>query len=158
MKFHDTVAGLALFALAVFIFAYAMTIPPMPGQQYGADVFPRLIAIGLGGFSLLLAWNGWRAHKPGRPWLAIADWVRDRRTLGNFLLALVAIAVYVALQEPVGFIPLAIGILFTLFVRQGVPALRSAAIAVIATIVIQYAFASLLRVPLPRGVLTDYLW
>lgn len=158
MKFHDTVLGLALFALAVFIFAYALTIPPMPGQQYGADVFPRLIALGLGGFGLVLAWNGWRAHKPGTPWLAIADWVRDRRTAGNFLLALAAIAVYVLLEDTVGFIPLAIGILFTLFVRQGVPALRSTVIAVAATIVIQIAFANVLRVPLPRGILTDILW
>lgn len=158
MKFHDTVLGLALFALAVFIFAYALTIPPMPGQQYGADVFPRLIALGLGGFSLVLAWNGWRAHKPGARWVEIESWVRDRRTAGNFLLALAAIAVYVVLEETVGFIPLAIGILFTLFIRQGVPALRSAVIAVAATIVIQIAFANVLRVPLPRGILTDILW
>jgi putative tricarboxylic transport membrane protein len=158
MKFHDTVLGLAFFALALFIFAYALTIPPMPGQQYGADVFPRMIAVGLGGFGLVLAWNGWRAHKPGVPWLAIADWVRDRRTLGNFFLALAAIAVYVAFEDMIGFIPLSIGILFTLFVRQGVPALRSIVIAVAATIVIQIAFANLLRVPLPRGILTEILW
>lgn len=158
MKFHDTVLGLALFALAVFIFVYALTIPPMPGQQYGADVFPRLIAVGLGGFSLLLAWNGWRAGRPGDRWIAIADWVRDHRTLGNFFLALIAIAVYVVFEETIGFIPLAIGILFTLFIRQGVPALRSIAIAVVATVVIQIAFANLLRVPLPRGILTEIFW
>jgi putative tricarboxylic transport membrane protein len=158
MKFHDTVLGLAMFALALFIFAYALTIPPMPGQQYGADVFPRLVAIGLGGFGLLLAWNGWRARAPGDRWVAIAPWVRDSRTSGNFLLALAAIAVYVALEETVGFIPLAIAILFTLFVRQHVPPLRSAVIAVLATVVIQIAFANLLRVPLPRGILTEILW
>lgn len=158
MRFHDTVLGLALLALAVFIFAYALTIPPMPGQRYGADVFPIVVAFGLGGFSLLLAWNGWRARRPGDRWVAIAGWVRDRRTLGNFFLALIAIAVYVVFEDTIGFIPLAIGILFTLFVRQGVPALRSAVIAVAATIVIQIAFANLLRVPLPRGILTEILW
>lgn len=158
MRFHDTVLGLALFALAVFIFGYAMTIPPMPGQEYGADVFPRFIAVGMGGFALVLAWNGWRAREPGWRWVTIADWVRDGRTLGNFILALAAIAVYVAFGEAVGFIPIAIAILFTLFVRQGVPVLRSAVIAVIATLVIQVAFANFLRVPLPRGILTEYLW
>jgi putative tricarboxylic transport membrane protein len=158
MKFHDTVLGLAFFALAMFIFAYALTIPPMPGQQYGADVFPRLIATGLGGFSLLLAWRGWRSSAPGAPWVEIAPWARDPRTRGNFILAFVLTIAYVVLDETIGFIPLGIAILMILFLRQGVPWRRGLIIAVAMVVATQVAFGSLLRVPLPRGVLTDYLW
>jgi putative tricarboxylic transport membrane protein len=158
MRVHDVVCGAALLLVAVFLFAYAQTIPPMPGQKYGADVFPILVSLGLGGFSLLLTARGWRARRPGEPWIALAPWARDPYTLGNFLLALAVIVVYVLLEETVGFIPLAIAILLVLFLKQGVPLRRSAIVAVVATLTIQFAFSDLLRVPLPRGILTDWLW
>jgi putative tricarboxylic transport membrane protein len=145
MKLHDSLCGAVLFALAVFIFAYALTIPPMPGQQYGADVFPRLVAIGLGGFSLA-----------GTPWLAIAPWARDPRTRGNFILAFVLTIAYVLLDEEIGFIPLGIVILMILFIRQGVSWRKGAIVAVATVIITQVLFGNLLRVPLPRGLLTGW--
>jgi len=156
MKFHDSVCGAALLALAVFIFAYALTIPPMPGQQYGADVFPRLVAIGLGGFSLMLVWRGWKHSPQGAPWVAIAPWARDPRTRGNFILAFVLTIAYVLLDEHVGFIPLGIAILMILFVRQKVEWRKGAIIAVSMVVLTQFLFGNLLRVPLPRGVLTGW--
>lgn len=158
MKFHDSVCGVALLALALFIFAYALTIPPMPGQQYGADVFPRLVAIGLGAFSLMLVWRGWKYSAPGTPWLAIAPWARDPRTRGNFILAFVLTIAYVVLDDVVGFVPLGIAILMILFLRQGVEWRRGAIVAVVTVLVTQVAFGTLLRVPLPRGFLTDVMW
>lgn len=156
MKFHDSVCGAALFALAVFIFAYALTIPPMPGQQYGADVFPRMVAIGLGAFSLMLVYRGWKDTPKGTPWLTIAPWARDPRTRGNFILAFVLTIAYVLLDEEVGFIPLGIAILMVLFIRQGVNWRRSATIAVATVVITQVLFGNLLRVPLPRGLLTGW--
>jgi len=156
MKFHDSVCGIALFALAGFIFAYALTIPPMPGQQYGADVFPRLVSIGLGAFSLMLVWRGWKQSPRGTPWVAIAPWIRDPHTRGNFLLAFVLTIAYVLLDDIVGFIPLGIAILMVLFVRQGVAWRKGAIIAVATVVVTQVAFGNFLRVPLPRGVLTGF--
>ena len=47
-------------------------------------------------------------------------------------------------------------LLMALFVRQGVAWKRSLLVAVIATFLIQFLFGYLLRVPLPRGLLTDY--
>jgi putative tricarboxylic transport membrane protein len=158
MKFHDLVCGAALFLVAIFVFAYAQTIPPMPGQKYGADVFPVLISLGMAGFSVLLMVRGWRARRPGEAWVALAPWARDPYTLGNFLLTLAVIVVYVLLEEIVGFVLLSIAILLLLFLKQRVPLRRSAIVAVAATLTIQFAFSDLLRVPLPRGLLTDWLW
>lgn len=156
MRFHDSLCGALLFALAVFIFTYALTIPPMPGQQYGADVFPRLVAIGLGAFSLMLVYRGWKSSAPGTPWVAIAPWLHDPHTRGNFILAFVLTIAYVLLDEDVGFIPLGIVILMVLFVRQGVPWRKGAIVAVATVVVTQVAFGNLLRVPLPRGILTGF--
>jgi putative tricarboxylic transport membrane protein len=158
MKVSDALSGAFFLALAAFIFVYAQTLPPMPGQRYGAGAFPTLIALGLGGFSLLLIAQAWRRRAAGWRWIELAPWARERRTLGNFALALALILVYVLLSNRVGFIPLSIAILLILFWRQGVPLGRGALVAVLATLAIQVAFSDWLRVPLPRGVLTDVLW
>jgi putative tricarboxylic transport membrane protein len=158
LKIHDLILGALLLLFAVFLFGYAQSLPPMPGQRYGAAVFPNLVSLGLALFSVLLMVRGWRARVPGERWIAVTEWARDPYTRGNFILAALAIVVYVIFDDIVGFVPLGIAILMTLFIRQSVPWKRSAAIAVVATVAIQYLFGNLLRVPLPRGLLTDYMW
>lgn len=157
MKVSDVISGALFLALAVFVFVYAQTLPPMPGQRYGAGAFPTLVALGLGGFSLLMIAQAWR-RRAGARWVALADWARDGKTLGNFLLALALILVYVFFSERIGFIPLSIAILLILFWRQGIRLGTGAVVAVVATIAIQFAFSDMLRVPLPRGLLAGYLW
>lgn len=157
MKVSDVISGALFLALAVFVFVYAQTLPPMPGQRYGAGAFPTLVALGLGGFSLLMIAQAWR-RRAGARWVALADWARDGKTLGNFLLALALILVYVFFSERIGFIPLSIAILLILFWRQGIRLGTGAVVAVVATLAIQFAFSDMLRVPLPRGLLAGYLW
>ncbi len=158
MRINDAVIGAVLTALAIFILVYAQLLPPMLGQPYGAGAFPTVVAVGLGAFSILLAIKAWRVRTPDTRWIEVADWARTPRTQINFLITLAVILVYVFLSERIGFIPLSIAILLVLFIRQGVPLLRGVTIAVAATLAIQVAFADLLRVPLPRGVLTEILW
>jgi putative tricarboxylic transport membrane protein len=158
VKFNDAVSGAVFLALAMFIFGYAQTLPPMPGQRYGAAAFPTVVALGLGGFSALLIWRGWNAARAGAPLVEFARWVRERRTLGTFVLALALILLYVLFSERIGFIPLSLAMLTVLLATQRVPIFRSVLIAVTATLAIQIAFSDLLRVPLPRGILTDLLW
>jgi len=158
MRVSDVISGALFLALAVFIFVYAQTLPPMPGQRYGAGAFPTVIALGLGGFSILMMVQALRRRTPATRWVELAEWARDHKTIGNFLLALILIIVYVLLSERIGFIPLSIAILFILFWRQGVSLRTGAIVAVAATLAIQVSFSDLLRVPLPRGILTNYLW
>lgn len=157
MKVSDVISGAFFLALSIFILVYAQTLPPMPGQRYGAGAFPTVIALGLGGFSLVMMFQAWRTRQ-GTRWIEFAEWARDAKTLGNFLLALVLIVLYVLFSETVGFIPLSIAILLILFWRQGVSLRTGAVVAVAATLAIQLSFSDLLRVPLPRGLLTNYLW
>jgi len=158
MKVSDALSGAIFLALAIFIFVYSTGLPPMPGQRYGAGAFPIVIALGLGGFSLLQIVQTLRRRAPGTPWVELPEWARDRGVLFNFVLALALILVYVFLSERIGFIPLSIAILLLLFLRQGVSPKASVMVAVATTLAIQVAFADLLRVPLPRGILTDLLW
>lgn len=161
MKVNDLVTGLVLFACAVAIFVYAQTFPTIPGQPYGAGAFPTVIAVGLGGFSLLLAWRALQARQSGGPreaLVTLADWMRNPRTAGNFLLSIVLVLVYLFASDTVGFIPLSIAILLILFWRTGVRPLTGLVVAVGMSLAIQVAFADFLRVPLPRGILDSVLW
>jgi putative tricarboxylic transport membrane protein len=158
MRANDAISGALFLALAAFIFVYALELPPMPGQRYGAGTFPIVIAGGLALFSLILIVQALRRRVPGARWIEWAPWARDRRTLGNFALALALILVYVFASERVGFIPLSVAILLVLFLKQGVGWRTSVIVALAATLAIQLSFSDLLRVPLPRGLLTEILW
>ena len=145
--------------IGVGVLSYGLTLPPMVGQRYGAGLFPMLLGCCFVGFGLRFAWTGWREHRVhGVPTVTLAGWAREPRLVGNMLLVLALIVVYVTLSQRIGFVVLSLAILMILFWRLGVPPLRSALIAVLATVFIQISFADVLRVPLPRGVLDRILW
>jgi putative tricarboxylic transport membrane protein len=158
MKINDAITGATLFALALFIGAYGYRLPPMPGQPYGAGAFPIAIALGLGAFSLLLAIQALRARGLATKLVELAPWARSPAQLFNFIATLALICAYLLFSESLGFIPLSAAMLFALFTLQKVPVVRGLAVAVLASVVIHVLFADLLRVPLPRGLLTDILW
>lgn len=159
MKISDLFIGSILMALGVGVLVYGLTLPPMPGQRYGAGLFPIMLGICFAGFGARLAHQGWRERGvEGTPLFSLGEWARDRRLLSNMFIVLVLIVVYVLLSERVGFILLSLAILTILFWRFGEPWLRGAIIAAVATLFIQFSFVDVLRVPLPRGLLDRLLW
>jgi putative tricarboxylic transport membrane protein len=60
--------------------------------------------------------------------------------------------------EPLGFLPTSFIMLIALFKALQVSWRRTLTVAVIATLVVHFAFYKLLRVPLPWGVLTPWAW
>jgi putative tricarboxylic transport membrane protein len=159
VKASDLLVGLASVAFGLAVLAYGATLPPMPGQRYGAGLFPILLGACFALCGALVARKGWRERREARvPLVALDDWARDRHLVGNLLVVLGLILVYVLLSERIGFIPLSIAILIALFLRLKVPPLRSVVIAAAATAFIYVAFARFLRVPLPRGLLEGIVW
>ena len=47
MKIHDALTGAALLVSGLFILWYVQSFPAIPGQKYGAALFPGLIAAGM---------------------------------------------------------------------------------------------------------------
>jgi putative tricarboxylic transport membrane protein len=159
VKVSDLAAGLALAVLGLAFAVYGLSLPPMPGQRYGAGLFPMLLGLCFVLCGLQLAWTGWHERvRTGEALAGLGDWVRDPFRAGNFVLVLVLGAVYVVLSDQVGFIPLSIAILLVMYLRLKVPPLKGAIIALATTAVIQLGFAKLLRVPLPRGILAGVIW
>ncbi len=155
MKLNDAIFGLLLLALGGAVLFGVQGYPKIPGQPVGPALFPGLIAIGLCICGALLVVKGW-LQRAAQPWLAWEDWVRSRRHVTALAVLLACIVFYIAAADWLGFLPVAVIVLTALMATLGVPPGRAVLIAVIATLVIHFAFYKLLRVPLPWGVLKNF--
>ncbi len=157
MKLNDAIFGLLLLVLGATVLGLVQSFPKIPGQQVGPALFPGLIATGLCVGGLLLLVRGWR-DRVTVPWFALEDWVRSPRHLAGFLVLVGSVVFYMLLSQRLGFLVCSALILTTLFYTLRVPLARSVIVALVATLVIHFAFYKLLRVPLPWGVLANYAW
>jgi putative tricarboxylic transport membrane protein len=155
MKINDAVFGAVFALLGAVILVHVQSFPNIPGQQYGAAIFPGLVAAGFVVCGVLLVMSGVRTRGEQR-WFEAGDWMASRRHVAAVLAIVVGVVAYMLLADRVGFLIVAPLLLLLWFRVLGVrwgPALVS---AVITTVVIWFAFYRLLRVPLPWGVLTPY--
>jgi putative tricarboxylic transport membrane protein len=157
MKLNDAVLGLVLLALGSLVLYTVQSFPKITGQPVGPALFPGLIAAGLCIAGALLVVSGVR-DRANQPWLAWDDWVRSPRHVLALVILLASVVFYIAVADTLGFLPAAIIILLAMFTVLRVPPGRAVLVAVVAALVIHFAFYKLLRVPLPWGVLTPYAW
>ena len=157
MRFNDAAVGFVFILIAAAMIAMTFSFPAFPGQQYGPSLFPRIIGAGIIGCSALLIVRGVREHAAGGRWLALDDWTGVPRRVASFALMLGAMAFYVVASEPLGFIPCAFLIQLVLFLWFGVRPVTAVVVAVVVTGLVHWFFSSLMRVPLPRGVLDSVL-
>jgi putative tricarboxylic transport membrane protein len=157
VKLNDAVFGLLLCILGAAVLIAVQGYPRIPGQQVGPALFPGLIATGLCVGGLILIVRGVKA-RASVPWLAMDDWVRSPRHVMGFVVLIASIVFYIVAAERLGFFITATLVLVAMFLVLKVPPGRSVVFAVVATLLIHFAFYKLLRVPLPWGVLTPYAW
>ncbi len=157
MKLNDAIFGALLLALGLGVLVAVQSFPRIPGQQVGPALFPGLIAAGLCVAGLILLVRG-VLHRAHRPWVQVQPWVRSPRHLLAFVLVISAIVFYILASQALGFLLTSALILVSLFWVLRVPVKTAMLAAVVATLVIHFAFYKLLRVPLPWGVLTPYAW
>ena len=155
MRLNDAVTGAVLLIFAAVLAWWSQGFPAIPGQQYGAAVFPTLVAAGLAGCGILLIGSGVRQ---GGPVVAWADWARERHGLRNVLVTIGAILFYIVAADTFGFMLTMAPILLLLFRLLAVNWLLSVVLAILVTLAVQYIFGSILYVPLPWGLLTPVRW
>lgn len=158
MRVNDAVIGVVLVLFALAMIFHTRTFPAMPGQDYGPALFPVLIGLGflICGAILILGGIG---RLRTEPLLAGAEWLRSRHHLVDFFAVIGGLVVYILASDWLGFIPTAFLLLFgwLMLFRGGRP-LSSAVIALLTTLVVNYAFTQLLLVPLPLGLLRLVLY
>ncbi len=152
MKVSDRLFGLFFVLLGVALALYGRSLPPMPGQAYGAGLFPLIIGILLCSAGAILAIGGWR-RRHDEALISPADWARNRSDLVNLAIAFVCILAFGLFIRQIGFAVLTAATATLLLLRFGQPWWRAATAAVIAAAALQYLFAGLMRVPLPPGLL-----
>jgi putative tricarboxylic transport membrane protein len=149
MRVNDALTGAILFVFAIVLFAYARTFPAIPGQEYGAAVFPMTVAVGLASCSVLLMTSGIRNWNGAVAW---NDWARTHHAWFKLAAAFGLILVYILAANAIGFVPMSIFILVVFFKLMGVRWWIALAVALAVTLLIQQTFSGLLRVPLPLGL------
>jgi len=157
MRANDAINGLILILLASAMIAMTSTFPAFPGQAYGPSLFPRVLGtllIVCGGF---LVWRGLAERRAGGGWVEMAAWTRQPWRVVSFFLMLGSLLLYILAGETIGFMPIALVILLSLFLWFGVRPLNAVIIAIAGTLTIHWFFSTLLRVPLPRGILDSIL-
>lgn len=152
----DVWTGAVLALAGAAIALRSRTFPAMAGMDYGPGLFPTIAALGLLACGLAIAWSGRRgaqaaeaappAEPPGRAGVA--------RAVG----VVAIVAFFGVALVPLGFHVTAALSLAALFAVFGLGPLRSLALALGASVAIHAVFYSLLRVPLPWGVLTPVAW
>ncbi|MEP7180686.1 MAG: tripartite tricarboxylate transporter TctB family protein [Betaproteobacteria bacterium] len=155
MKISDAIFGAVLLLLGVVVLVHVQAFPRIPGQQVGPALMPGLLAIGFAICGVLLIVSGWKKRATA-PWTETADWMRSGRHLVALVAVVGGIVAYIWLAQPVGFLIVGPVLLFVWFVVLGVRPSTAAIVAVVAALVIWFAFYKLLRVPLPWGVLTKF--
>ncbi len=100
MTFDDTLIGIVLGVFSVIAFAAAQAFPPIPGQQFGASLFPSVIAAGLFICAVLLVIQGLRRRAVS---VARADWMRDPVSVLRFALVPGVLFFYFSASDALGF-------------------------------------------------------
>lgn len=146
----DLVFGAIFIALGVTVWLLAREFPAVPGMQYGADLFPSLIAIGMTLGGLLLSISALRQLRTYGP-----DRSTPRLPLPSFavILPCLLVVAYIYLSEVLGAAPMMLLIMLVLLIQRGVRVLPAIAISTVAAAVISLSFGHLLKVPLPVGPL-----
>jgi putative tricarboxylic transport membrane protein len=157
MRINDAILGAVLLAFSLVVGLYARTFPAIPGQEYGASVFPTWISIALGLCSIVLIAGGMRQWAETGA-VSLEPWARSGHHLRALVITIALVVFYILASTPLGFIPTAFIALAILFAVLGVKPLLVPVLAAGVTMVMHYGFYSLLRVPLPWGVLTPWAW
>ena len=161
MKLNDAVWGALLLLFSVVLFVHVQSFPTIPGQRFGPALFPGILAAALAVCSVLLVVKGLAARRDGGErsmWLDLEPWTRQRRYVVAFLVTVGVNVFYIFTIDYLGFIVVGVIYLAVLFWVYRVPRKWIVPVAVIATLVIHYAFYKLLKVPLPWGLLQGIAW
>lgn len=157
MRFNDAIFGAFFIVFAIVEIAYTTTFPKLHGQSFGPDLFPIVIGVCLAVCGLVLIVRGLAARAGGSmigaSWVTPGDWTRNPGAVLNFVLIVVAMAVFIPLSEAIGFAGASFIILAILLYRLETPLLPSLVLAVLVTAFIQTLFVKILLVPLPVGPL-----
>lgn len=152
---NDYIGGGLFSCLGILIWVLTYNFPVLveAGQRHpGPALFPRILATLFILFGLMVILNGWRAGRSKMP-------PTEEKAAGlklnyfNPVLVVILIAAFIFLAPKLGFIITGTVILVILMMKLQVRPIKSLITSVVVTCFVYFMFATMLRVPLPRGIL-----
>lgn len=157
LRVNDAVSGAALACVGAAVLIKARSFPNIPMQSFGASLFPAAVGALLVVCGLALVISGVR-RRTTAPALAWPQQLRTPASIAAFAAVIAGIAFVAAGAETLGFL-IALPLALIAWLRvAGVPWPHALLTAVVTTALLQVAFYSVLRVPLPWGLLTPIAW
>lgn len=147
MTLPDRIGGVVLLTLGVAVVIASLGLPAIPGQPVGPAIFPSVlgVALGLSGLVIFVKPERQAAQKVQR--LSVVGTIR--------LLSPVAVLILgYFIMEPMGFLLTGFLIVLSISLLLRGSVVGSLLLSAVMTVVIYTIFASLLRVPLPTGILS----
>ncbi len=158
MKVDDAILGALFVLLGAIVLWHVQGFPVIPGQRFGAALFPGVIAAGMVVCGGLLAFRGLRHRTAGSQLVSFDAWFRDPVTLARFLSVPLGLLFYVLTSDFLGFHIAATVAMLAWLLVFGLKPLPAMALAIAFPIVMHLAFYKLLRVPLPWGLLQSVVY
>ena len=158
MKVGDAILGAFFVLLGASVLWHVRAFPVIPGQKFGAALFPGVVAAGLVICGALLAVRGMRQLTRGSRAFALDDWARDPLIVARFLSVPAGLLFYVLTSNFLGFhIAASLAMLGWLLVF-GLRLLPALVMAICFPVIMHLAFYKILRVPLPWGLLESVVF
>ena len=149
----DRIGGLVLSGLGIACIAASLQLPRIPGQPVGPAVFPIVIGIGLCLCAVLILLSV--GAVPDEE--LIGDDLPPRHspitTALRLLLPPAILVLYVMAIEPLGFLIAGFSVILATALLLGGRPIHAVPLAAVTTVAIYSVFGTLLRVPLPDGLL-----
>jgi putative tricarboxylic transport membrane protein len=156
VKLNDTLIGWLLCLFAAAIVAYSRTLSSALGQHIGPAFFPYLLGGGMAAGGVTMIWSGRRQR--GVQSIEWAAWTRQPRMALNGALVIGDVIFYALVVDTIGFFVTGFVFLTVLFLAFQVRLRWIAPLAIGVTLVLHFAFYTLLHVPLPWGWLEGVAW
>lgn len=156
MRLSDRASGLLALALGLAVILSARTFPDAPGQDIGPGLFPSIVGVLLVVLGTGLMFGARRSGESG--WLALDAWIDRVATRRSVIAVPAALAAWIALVYPLGFLLSSVLLLAGLMRTFGTRPRVILPVSIAVTLATHYAFYTLLRVPLPWGVLQGVAW
>lgn len=152
---NDMIGGglFSCLGIVIWVITYPFPVLVEAGKRHpGPALFPRVLATLFILFGLMVILNGWRAARSKTP-------PPEKGAVGlklnyfNPVLVVILIAAFIFLAPKLGFIITGTAILAILMMKLQVGPIKSLITSVAVTCFVYFMFATMLRVPLPRGIL-----
>lgn len=157
MRLGDRALGLLTLLGGIGLFLASLQFSPIPGQKYGAETLPRVVALLAAGIGVTMLARGITSAR-GEPLARLSDWAGSRAAWLRLGGTLALIALYIALADWLGFTIAGFGLILGLLILTGTRLIMALPVALVATLAVQFAFGRLLLVPLPRGEILNLPW